>query len=339
MRYSPLRAAHRVPFLVTLAAAVVLIAACGEEPTSFNPSTSSPSRMPVLATAALGSWTEKAPMPTDRTGLAGAVVQNASGQYLFYTIGGSNSNNPAMRRVEAYNVATNAWTRRANLPTDRRSPSATTIGSKIYVVGGTDLTRTPTKTLYVYNQTSNTWSRKADLPAPSARGMSGVINGRLYHIVANSTGTFGASRLYRYNPSTDTWTRLADPISNHFGGFAGVIEGKLYAAWGVRPSTDVYDPVLNRWAPAGPGEVVTGTASAVLGKRLYAMGGHDDDDNIASETSAYDPVTKTWIEKASMQENRDGAVAGTVRNAAGLLRIIVAGGEESGNPKTEMYTP
>ena len=338
MWYSPSGAAHRVPLVVSLAAAVVLITACGEEPTSYNPSTSSPSPMPVLATAALGSWTEKAPMPTFRRGLAGAVLKNASGQYLFYTIGGSNNSNPAMRRVEAYNVATNTWTRRASLPTDRRTPSAATIGSKIYVVGGIDLTGTPTKTLYVYNQTSNTWSRKADLPAPSARGMSGVINGRLYHIVANSTGTFGASRLYRYNPSTDKWTRLADPIHNHFGGFAGVIEDKLYAAWGLSPLTDVYDPVLNRWALAGPGEVVTGTASAVLGKRLYAMGGHDDDDNISDGASAYDPVTKTWIEKAIMHVIRNGAAAGTVRNTAGQSRIVVAGGNE-GSPSTEMYTP
>jgi hypothetical protein len=89
---------------------------------------------------------------------------------------------------------------------------------------------------------------------------------------------------------------------------------------------------------AGPGEVITGTASAVLGKRLYAMGGHDDDDNIAIETSAYDPLTRTWIGKSIMHVIRNGAAAGTVRNTAGQSRIIVAGGNEF-EPSTEMYTP
>jgi len=68
------------------------------------------------------------------------------------------------------------------------------------------------------------------------------------------------------------------------------------------------------------------------------MGGHDDDDNISDGTSAYDPATKTWIEKAIMHVIRNGAAAGTVRNTAGQSRIVVAGGNE-GSPSTEMYTP
>jgi N-acetylneuraminic acid mutarotase len=207
----------------------------------------------MLASAGLGSWTTKASMPTPRAGLVGAVLQNASGQYLFYAIGGSNENNSAMRRVEAYNAATNSWSRRANLPFDRTSASAAAIGGKIYLVGGFNLTGVLTRTLYVYTQATNTWTKKASLPVGGNRAISGVIGGKLYVVTGDANG----SRLYRYDPATDAWTRRADPQKTHLGGIGGVIDGKLYVAWGRTLQTtdpyhasftvDVYNPATNQW--------------------------------------------------------------------------------------------
>lgn len=84
---------------------VLTLAACGE-------STTPTEDQPQLLVSGLGSWTKRAPMPTPRSSLAAAVIYNASHQPILYAIGGSNNTSLALRRVEAYNFATNSWTGR-----------------------------------------------------------------------------------------------------------------------------------------------------------------------------------------------------------------------------------
>jgi hypothetical protein len=59
--------------------------------------------------------------------LVGAVLINASGQSIFYAIGGANSSNPALRRVEAYNVAAATWSTKTPMPTAREDLAAGTV--------------------------------------------------------------------------------------------------------------------------------------------------------------------------------------------------------------------
>ena len=345
-----MHSAPRRPFrshTVSLTLAATLFSACADEPTS---STSLVPDKPVLATDGLGTWSIKAPIPTLRGGMAGAVIQNASGQYLFYTIGGGTGSNSPMRRVEAYNAATDKWYRKANLPVDRAFASAATINGKIYLVGGVNLTNTITKKLYVHDPVSNIWTEKASLPEGSIHGISGVIGGKLYLYtspVLHST----SQRLYRYNPTTNEWVRRANPPHNHNGGIGGVINGKLYIAWGHSDATDVYDPVTNSWSTAiaetpdcyGDDLIdcsIHDAGSAVLRNQLYSIGGGQDDEIIG--TGAYDPITNLWGRKAPTRYERDGRpLAGAVRNAAGQPRIVVVGGQDDFGAitVTEMYAP
>ena len=349
MRYSRLGAAHRVSFLVSSAAAVVLIAACGEEPTSSSPSASSPAPLPALASAGLGSWTVKAPAPTRRGGMAGAVARNASGKYLFYTIGGGNSDNLAMRRVEAYDLTTNSWSRAANLPVDRVGAVATTLGGKIYVVGGFNLNSVRTKTLFVYDPIANTWTQKTSMPIAGWFLIPAALGGKLY--VFTRFGEFtDAPRLYRYNPTTNLWTRRADP-PDHWNGIGGVIDGKFYLAWGASDAVDVYDPNTNSWTTTLDPDCEQGElgvdcsmhspASTVFQNQLYSIHGQNDDEYAA--TWAYNPLINAWGRKANMNQPRAGrAVAGTVKNAAGQQRIVVVGGHDLDGERiftTEVYTP
>ena len=333
--------------LAPLAGALSLTA-CVDDTTAPKSETArpSPSVPPELATASLGSWTTKASMPSPRAGLAGAVVQNSSGQYLLYAIGGWNDNNFAMRRVEAYNAATNSWIRRANLPVDRAYASAAAIGGKIYVVGGRNLSGVVTKTLYVYTHATNTWTKKASLPVSTRGEISVVIGGKLY--------VFTGSQLYRYDPATDAWTRRTDPKNTHFGGVGGVIDGKLHVAWGGSNSltTDVYNPATNQWTTKIEDEQGdfcaeydcsrSDAAGVVFQKKLYMIGGQNDDESLRA-VSAYDPITNTWTGKAPLRFDRmSRPIAGSVRNAAGSARIVVAGGGRADDElvsETEMYTP
>src|SRR5512135_1639260 len=82
-----------------------------------------------------GTWATKAPMPTDRYGLAAGVVNN-----VFYAVGGFNNEagSPIGATVEAYDPAANAWTSRTPMHTRRVLAAAGVVNGTLYVVGGAD---------------------------------------------------------------------------------------------------------------------------------------------------------------------------------------------------------
>lgn len=317
--------------LLILAITVGLGTACDQEPAGPSAATSALD----LATAGLGSWTMKASMPTARQGLAAAVIQNPSGQYILYAIGGTNGNNPALQRVEAYNAATNTWTRRASLPSKRSAIKAVVIGGKIYVAGGYDVSGTQTRTLYVYTPATDRWTRKADMPVASSGNITDVIGGKLYVLTGSCVGCT-TQRLYRYDPATNGWTRLANPARQHRSGAGAAIDGKLYVAWGSSSTVDMYNPNTNRWTLKYTMTVqefgglvdyggLFGAAGLNFNKRLYVVGGLNDDESFPGML-AYHPATNTWERKATMRYSREWPAAGKAKNAAGQLQILVAGG-------------
>jgi N-acetylneuraminic acid mutarotase len=81
-----------------------------------------------------GKWTERAPMPSGRSGGHATVL---GGQ--LYVFGGEG--NPASplgiyNEVEAFNPATNSWTKYEPMPLPRHSLVTATVGNRIYLPGG-----------------------------------------------------------------------------------------------------------------------------------------------------------------------------------------------------------
>lgn len=346
---------------LTLTLTMLALAACGETTFPTGPETAGTaapaepsSGQPQLLISGLGSWTTRAPMPTARDHLAATVVNNSSGQPVLYAIGGYDGIlNTALRRVEAYNFATNTWSQKAGLPSGRaQSNGANVIGGKIYLAGGNSSTG-PTRSLYVYDPGTNSWTTKASMPVTNSSGVSGVINGKLYVLVGlcgNCSAPY-PRRLYRYDPSSNTWTRRADCPRQHVYGAAGVFDGKLYVAGGddgtfdiqsTQGWLDVYNPVTNTWTAKAPLPAPrAGGAATVLAKKLYVVGGSEGEDDLAS-VDAYDPATNTWAGKAPMGTARLGLVARTV-TYGGVSYILAVGGSLSNGAgvtgKLERYTP
>jgi N-acetylneuraminic acid mutarotase len=149
-------------------------------------------------------------MPTARYNLAAAVVYNASGQPVLYAIGGHDSVNTVLRRVEAYNAVTNTWTRKASLPFGRaQTNGANVIGGKIYLSGRVNSSGT-TSSLYVYDPGTNVWITKASMP--------------VHHYL---------HRLYRYDPATNPWSPKAPlPGARRFGAAAVLGKKAVRDRWG-----------------------------------------------------------------------------------------------------------
>jgi len=351
------------------------LTACTDETTTEPSRAAEPgSTAPELAVAG-NTWITRAKMPTSWTGVATATVTNAAGQSIVYAIGGRNPIwfNP-QATVTAYNAATNTWTLRQPLPVRLASTNgAGVIKGKIYISGGcTDhACFFPTDALYVYDPATNTWTQKRSIPVDTfpdpwdfkhayGNGVTGVINDKLYVV----SGCFEADPphgyfescaplFYRYNPATDKWAQLPPPSTvvgtDDWGSafLGGVIDGKFYVMGGMHWSGGawfaVYDPATNKWTKLTTGFAKSryGAASAVIGSKLYVIGGtrynaNTDGFDILAVTVRYDPTTGTWTRLADLPSPRTGIAASRIY-LNGKARIEVVGGSGTGN--NLQYTP
>ena len=80
------------------------------------------------------NWTELPPMPTPRSGIAGAVVTGS----LVVFGGEGNDDDPdgVFGEVEAYDPVAGAWTQLPRMPTPRHGIGAAVIGDVVYIPGG-----------------------------------------------------------------------------------------------------------------------------------------------------------------------------------------------------------
>jgi N-acetylneuraminic acid mutarotase len=83
----------------------------------------------TICSAAEGTWTRKADMPTARFGLSTSVVNEK-----IYAIGGALTQ--ALPTVEEYEPAMDTWTRKADMPTARAFFSTSVVNGKIYAIAG-----------------------------------------------------------------------------------------------------------------------------------------------------------------------------------------------------------
>jgi N-acetylneuraminic acid mutarotase len=77
-----------------------------------------------------GRWRQRAPLPTARSGIAGAVL----GGKIF--IFGGEAPAGTFNQVEAYDPVTDRWTMWTPMPTARHGLGATALGGQIFVLSG-----------------------------------------------------------------------------------------------------------------------------------------------------------------------------------------------------------
>jgi N-acetylneuraminic acid mutarotase len=330
------------------------LAACSDQltepetqPADVAPSAAAPDL--AVTSAATGTWVTKANVPdAARDQVALAMVPNAAGQSIVYAIAGKNLGSGPTGRFHAYNVATNTWSRKPDLPVAvYNTNGAGVINGKIYVSGGVRGDKLFTDQLYMYDPATNVWTRKQGLPDDTWGGITGVINNQLYVLTCSRLeqdcyGDPTSLELYRYNPTTDRWTFLGDSPRQKGKPLGGVIGGKLYFTGmdsfedGQAPRFTMYDPVTNQWtAKTPPPKALQDAAGyATLGAKLYIFGGRelqpDGSFQLVRTTRVYDPATNSWSNGTNMPTLRPN-VAATRVVLNGKARIEVVGGSRPGN--------
>jgi N-acetylneuraminic acid mutarotase len=351
---------HRSLLPGALALGTLWLVACGENSLTEPAASAKPATDGLALAVTSNSWITRGILPNTRSGHALATMTNAAGESIVYVIGGLADGRWPNAKVAAYNVTTNRWAWPRPLPVPlAESNGAGVINGKIYISGGYSIgalegPEWPSRALYMYNPAANTWTRKRDMPVvttdfeddyPGGLGVTGVINGKLYVVAGcfeaqDPWGYFETCNplFFRYNPATDGWTRLPPPFgstpdgSTHSPYGGGVIGGKFYVYTGDGWFS-AYDPATNRWT-AKPRMVGRwAAATAVLGGKLYVVGGNRRNGDAVQTldlTSVFNPTTNVWSQRARLPSPRAG-IAGTTVKLNGTSRIEVIGGPAPGN--------
>jgi N-acetylneuraminic acid mutarotase len=258
-------------------------------------------------------WTAGAPMPTGRTEVTAAVLEDN-----IYVIGGFDEFGQVTDIVEVYNIANNTWSKTAApLPEPLHHTAAASYDGKIYVVGGYTDAGSSSNRLFIYDPIQNDWQEGESMP--TARGALNVnfVNGTLYAIGGYSDRPLNSNEAY--DPSSDTWTsKAAMPTARHHTGSA-IVDGKMFVIGGRITGSlenlsvnEVYDPEQDRWItslkPMPSERSGIAATSSVNGSNIYVFGG-EEPYFAFNNNEKYDTRTNEWTSEPPMPLARHGLAA------------------------------
>jgi len=187
-------------------------------------------------------WTPKAVLLSPRFGASAAVIDG-----IIYNVAGNHFNSDC----EAYNPATNTWTKKADIPNTAGGVMVTSLNGMLYAFGGGY--SSPFSTVCLYSPGTGQWTSKASMPTPRATSQVCVVEGKIYVLggYASAMGEVLAD-VEVYDPATDSWVKKPDmPFKLTMFG-AAVVNRKIYVIggtsdWGWAHGTQVweYDPAFH----------------------------------------------------------------------------------------------
>jgi formylglycine-generating enzyme required for sulfatase activity/N-acetylneuraminic acid mutarotase len=283
-----------------------------------------------IFTTGTSAWVTKASMPTGRTGMGIAVVNN-----LIYVFGGADNVGPTAT-LDVYDPGTDTWSARPDMPS-ARIPGAAAVNDEIYVIGGDNIGTT----VQQYDPAAGTWTAKASMPTERQPGMA-VVDLKVYAIGGynNITGSLGTNEVY--DPSLDIWTSKADMIPRN-GASIAAANGAVYAIGGEYSPNNPYslvqkyDPSADAWTTeAGMPTPRRGAAAATVNNKIYVIGGQNSSYTVIPTVEQYNPTSNTWATKTSMPSARAYAGAAVVNG-----KLYIIGGSDNTNLLTpvEVYDP
>lgn len=195
------------------------------------------------------------------------------------------------------------WTVKATMPSPPKADgSAAVYNGKLYVFGGYDQTAgDPRAETYEYDPLANTWTQKASMPTARWGPIAVEFNGKIYVFSGTVAGVNEV-----YDPLSDTWQTKGSVPSGFNQGLMGVRYGdKIHLFYHTLhyeydPATDTYaakTPMLTprRWSTV-----------AVVGDRIYVIGGYHNSYGAVNQNEVYDPATDTWTTETPMPVSKYG---------------------------------
>jgi N-acetylneuraminic acid mutarotase len=285
---------------------------------------------PIEAEALIGQvWAEGAKMPTRRSELAAAVLDD-----MVY-VGGGLTFTGASKAFEVYDPAGDNWQKAAPLPVALHHFGMAAVDGRIYVSGGykgNNLSN-PSDAVWVFDPAGDNWSAAPSMPGGRAAHAMVDMDGLLY--VVGGAGV-GSTFIWVYDPAEESWDTLPTSLPTPREHLAAVaLDGRLFVIGGRWPgrgnlaTVELYDPDLGTWdrAPDMP-TARGGLTAAAVGERLHVTGGEDFERSPSctfSQHERFDPAAGHWLTLAPLPTSRHGLASAAV----GERWIVFGGGTKA----------
>ncbi|HEV8248824.1 MAG TPA: kelch repeat-containing protein [Gaiellaceae bacterium] len=275
------------------------------------------------AAAPSARWESRAPLPVPRTEVSAAAT---GGRIV--VAGGFLADGSSSPRVDAYDPATDTWTRLPDLPFGVNHAAAAAYRGRVYVLGGY-ATHQRLRTAWVLR--GGGWRTLPKLPFERGAAAAAVAGGRLYVV-----GGVGPSGLARNALVLDLarvrWSLIPGPRPREHlaaasaGGRVYAIAGRLGGLNSNLDTVESIRPGGRRWRlePSIP-QPRGGTGAAVVDGRIVSVGGEAPDGTI-ERVYRFDPATRRWSRLPDLPTPRHGLGVA----ALGGRVYVVAGGPQPG---------
>lgn len=252
-----------------------------------------------------------------------------------------------------------AWTPLPDAPVYRYESAVAVLGGLIYYFGGfRNADIQASAELWAYDPERQSWSRKGDLPALLTHVNTAMLGDTVWlagGFIGDNPGR-ASDQVWRYEWRHDRWTPGPPLPARRASGALVALRGRLHYFGGYgedrresRGDHWILDRSVpegrNAWIPAAPLPKPRGhIAGAVLGGRIYALGGtdrHDPDPLDVPWVHRYDDSTDAWTEVAPLPSARSHFEQSALVRDGRLLVLggrDLPGGRESVSEVTE-YDP
>lgn len=273
-------------------------------------------------------------MSTARHGLAVVAVNNK-----IYAIGGQTAEYGGYSNVvEEYNPATDAWTKKANMPVAKSYFGYFVYNNKVYVLGG--FNGSYLSSVEVYDPVADTWVSKGNILPTARKSLTVTLDptsGKAYAIGGYHGGYLNT--VHEFDPETFTFTQKPNITTRRSDHVAFYYDGKIYVESGIAGGLDtVYTEEQYHVATGvttnggAPRTFMANAAGVIIEDRFIGIGGRTSGEYIEYTTemthsSLQDPndeLTAWYITKSQMNVARAGHGAAVLNG-----KVYMAGGINS----------
>ncbi|XP_076811848.1 kelch-like protein 23 [Clavelina lepadiformis] len=236
---------------------------------------------------------------------------------------------------------TKQWSDMPDTNVAREFPSAVNYNQQILLMGGSEgRTYYNSVEMLDLNDENPKWDNNVPSMGEKRSAFASALLDGLVYCAGGYNGTNRLSSCESYNPEERKWSSIRNMNKKRTYHALVSARGLLYALGGYdcddydfRTNTaECYDPRNGKWEYIPPMKTCRDELTAVVLKNeIYAIG-RDGGSNHLSSVEKYNLDTKTWIDVASTNEERNGGSACVVD---GLIWVF--GGEDA--ETVEFYDP